>query len=317
MLKESWMSLKTQVIINPESNKGRTRKRWRHIKEALHTFLKEFKYEFTEKPSQAIDISRAAIKDGSELIVAVGGDGTINEIANGFFDGKTLINPRTVMGIVPSGTGCDFIRSLNIPTNLKSALQVIIQAPSPAIDVGRARFLTHGGTFEERYFLNVADFGFGGEVIDRMNQNRAKRKTASYLKSTLATFFLYKNKRIKIKIDGEEIPSDEYLIGAISNGRIFGKGMKIAPYAQLDDEFFDIILVKGMKVWEFFRNVWKIYAGTHLSHPKISFIRGKKIETFPEFPDEDILIEVDGEQVGKLPATFEIVPRSISVKGYV
>jgi len=311
------MFLKTQVIVNPESNKGRTRRRWSHIKEALNTFLKEFKYEFTEKPSQAIDISRAAIRGGSELIVGVGGDGTINEIANGFFDGKNIINPNTVMGIVPSGTGCDFIRSLHIPTNLKSALKVITQAPSPTIDVGRARFQTLGGSFAERYFLNVADFGFGGEVIDRMNQNRAKRKTSSYLKSTLATFFQYKNKRIKLKVDGEELPRGEYLIGAISNGRIFGKGMKIAPHALLDDEFFDIILVKGMKAWEFLRNVWKIYAGTHLSHPKISFIRGKKIEAFPEDPEENILIELDGEQVGKLPASFEIVPKSISVKGYV
>jgi diacylglycerol kinase (ATP) len=311
------MSLKTQVIVNPESNKGRTRRRWGEIKEALYAFLKEFKYEFTEKPSQAIDISRAAIRDGSELIVAVGGDGTINEIANGFFDGKDIINPKTVMGIVPSGTGCDFIRSLHIPTNLKRAMQVIVQAPSPRIDIGRAKFQTHAGSEEARYFLNVADFGFGGEVLERMNQNRAKRKAASYLKSTLATFFQYKNKRIRLKIDGEEIPRGEYLIGAISNGRIFGKGMKIAPNARLDDELFDIVLVKGMKAWEFLRNVWKLYAGTHLSHPKISLIQGKKIEAIPEDPNENILIEIDGEQVGKLPATFEIVPKGISVKGYV
>ena len=311
------MSLKTQVIVNPESNKGRTRRRWAQIKEALKVFLKEFKYEFTEKPSQAIDISRAAIREGSELIVGVGGDGTMNEIANGFFEGKTLINPKSVMGIVPSGTGCDFIRSLHIPSNLRRAMEVITQAPSPAIDIGIARFRTPGGLEKERYFLNVADFGFGGEVLERMDQTRAKRKAASYLKSALATFMHYKNKRIKIKVDGEEIPQGEYLIGAISNGRIFGKGMKIAPNALLDDELFDVILVRGMKVWEFLRNVWKIYAGTHLSHPKISSIQGKKIEAIAEDPDEKILIEIDGEQVGKLPATFEIVPRALSVKGYV
>jgi diacylglycerol kinase (ATP) len=311
------MSLKTQVIVNPESNKGRTRIRWGQIKDALNTFLKEFKYEFTEKPSQAIDISRAAIREGSELIVGVGGDGTINEIANGFFDGRDIINPETIMGIVPSGTGCDFIKSLNIPTNLKKAMQVITQAPSPKIDIGRAKFQTHAGSDAERYFLNVADFGFGGEVLERMNQDRAKRKASSYLKNTLATFFQYKSKRIKLKVDGEEIPREEYLIGAISNGRIFGKGMKIAPNARLDDEFFDIVLVKGMKAWEFLRNVWKLYTGTHLSHPKISLIQGKKIEAIPEDPTENILIEIDGEQVGKLPATFEIVPKSISVKGYV
>jgi diacylglycerol kinase (ATP) len=311
------MSLKTQVIVNPESNRGRTRKKWEQIKEALKTFIKEFKYEFTEKPAQATEISRAAIRDGSEMIVGVGGDGTINEIANGFFDGMDLINPQTVLGIVPSGTGCDFSKSLHIPSSLKHALRVLTQAPSLAVDIGKARFLGHSGTMEERYFLNVADFGFGGEVLERMNQNRAKRKAASYLKSTLATFFHYRNKMIKLKIDNEELPRGEYLIGAISNGKIFGKGMRIAPDARLDDELFDIVLVKGMKVMEFLMNVWRIYTGTHLSHPKILLHRGKKIEANPEDLGDNVLIEIDGEQVGKLPATFEIVPRSIPIRGYI
>lgn len=91
----SSMFQKTQVIVNPESNKGRTRKKWKHIKEALKIFLKEFKCEFTEKPSQAIEISRAAIKEGTELIVGVGGDGTMNEIANGFYENQKIINPET------------------------------------------------------------------------------------------------------------------------------------------------------------------------------------------------------------------------------
>jgi diacylglycerol kinase (ATP) len=309
------MFLKTQVIVNPESNRGRTRKRWAKIKEALSSFLKEFKYAFTEKPSQATDISRAAIQEGTDLIVGVGGDGTVNEIANGFFEGKNLINPKTVLGIVPSGTGCDFSKSLHIPSSLRGALNVIIQAPTPVIDIGRVTYKTHTGDKAERYFLNVADFGFGGEVLERMNRSRAKRKASSYFKCTIATFFHYRNKKIRLMIDDEEIPRDEYLIGAISNGRIFGKGMKIAPEALLDDGLFDIILVKGMKVLEFLRNVWRIYAGTHLTHPKISFIRGKKIEALPEDPDDNILIEVDGEQIGMLPATFEIVPHSLLVKG--
>jgi diacylglycerol kinase (ATP) len=311
------MFLKTQVIVNPESNRGRTRKKWTQIKEALKSFLKEFKYEFTEKPSQAIDISRAAIREGSDLIVGVGGDGTMNEISNGFFDGRALINPQTVLGIVPSGTGCDFSKSLNIPSRLQSSLKIIAEAPSPLIDIGRATYRTWTGQKEQRYFLNVADFGIGGEVVNRMNQNKAARKTSSYLKSAIVTFLNYKSKNIRLKIDDEEIPRDEYLIGAISNGRIFGKGMRIAPDARLDDGLFDIILVRGMKVFEFLRNVWRIYAGTHLSHPKISFMRGRIIEAIPEDPDDNILIEMDGEQIGKLPATFEIVPQSFLIKGYL
>ena len=310
------MFLKTQVIVNPESNKGKTRKRWKDIQEALKSFLKEFKCEFTEKPFQAIEISRAAIKEGTELIVGVGGDGTMNEIANGFYENREIINPETALGVVPSGTGCDFTRSLNIPLGLKNALKVITQAPSSLIDIGRATFKASSGEEQERYFLNVADFGIGGEVVKKVNENRMKRKASSYLKCLLSTFITYNSKRLRIKIDDEELPIDEYMIGAVSNGRIFGKGMKIAPEAELDDGLFDVVLIRGMKLFEFLRNVWKIYAGSHLSHPKILLIRGRKTEVFPAEGQEDVLIELDGEQLGMLPATFEIIPSSIFVKGY-
>lgn len=311
------MFLKTQVIINPESDEGKTRKRWKYIKEGLNSFLKEFKYEFTERPLQATEISRVAIKEGTELIVGVGGDGTMNEIANGFYENQEIINPAVSLGIVPSGSGCDFTKSLNIPLGFKNALKVITQAPSSLIDIGRAKFKCYSGKEEERFFINVADFGIGGEVVKKVNQNRMRRKTSSYLRCLISTFVTYKNKRVRIKIDDEELPLDEYMIGAISNGRIFGKGMKIAPDAKLDDGFFDVVLVKGMKMLEFFRNAWKIYTGTHLSHPKISLIRGRKIEASTEDDKIDVLIEIDGEQVGILPATFEIIPRSIQVKGYL
>lgn len=310
------MFLKTQVIVNPESNKGKTRKRWKDIQEVLKSFLKEFKCEFTEKPFQAIEISRAAIKEGTELVVGVGGDGTMNEIANGFYENREIINPETTLGIVPSGTGCDFTRSLNIPLDIKNALKVITQAPSSLIDIGRATFKANSGEEQERYFLNVADFGIGGEVVKKVNENRMERKASSYLKCLLSTFIAYKSKRLRIKIDDDELPIDEYMIGAVSNGRIFGKGMKIAPEAELDDGLFDVVLIRGMKLFEFLRNVWKIYAGSHLSHPKILLIRGRKTEVFPAEGQEDVLIELDGEQLGRLPATFEIVPSSIFVKGY-
>jgi len=308
------MLSKTQVIVNPESNKGKTGKRWKYIREGLKSFLKEFKYEFTEKPLQATEISRIAIKEGTELIVGVGGDGTMNEIANGFYENQKIINPEASLGIVPSGSGCDFTRSLNIPKKLKKALEVITQAPSSLIDIGRVKFKSHSGKEEERFFVNVADFGIGGEVVKKVNQNRMRRKASSYLKCLISTFITYKNKRLRIWIDDEELPIDEYMVGTVSNGKIFGKGMKIAPDAKLDDGLFDVILIKGMKRLEFFRNVWKIYTGTHLSHPKISLIRGRKIEAIAEDDENEVLIEIDGEQLGKLPATFEIIPRNFLVK---
>ncbi len=310
--------MRPQIIINPESDKGRTGKRWEHIKEVFTAFFKEFRYEFTEMPCHATEISRSAIKDGAELIVGVGGDGTMNEIANGFFDQQSIINPETVLGVVPSGTGSDFSRSLNLPQGFHKAIQTISEAPSNIIDTGHVRFQTASGKECERYFLNITDFGIGGEVVRHMNDNLMKRKKSSYLKSTLSTLASYRNKKLHIKVDGQELPEDEYMMGAVSNGKIFGRGMKIAPEAQLDDGLFDLVLVKGMKMWDFCLNVLRIYRGTHLSHPKIALIRGKKIEVYPSVNEEqDVLIEVDGEQLGKVPATFEIIPRTLLVKSYL
>ena len=309
------MHLKTQVIVNPESNQGRTRKRWTEIKGALRHFIKEFRYDFTEKPFQATEIAREAIKDGSELIIGVGGDGTMNEIANGFYEDKRIINPETSLGIVPSGTGCDFTRSLNIPKGLKNALKVITEAPSARIDVGRVVFRGHAGDPEERFFLNIADFGIGGEVVKKVNDRRLERKASSYIRCLISTMVQYRSKRLRIRIDGNELPEDDYLIGAVANGRIFGKGMKVAPQARLDDGFFDTVLVKGMRFLEFCRHGWKLINGSHLSHPKINLVRGKRVEAWC-CQDETVLLELDGEQLGTLPASFEVVPGNMLVKGY-
>jgi len=308
---------KTQIIVNPESDGGRTGGRWKHIKEVIKIFLKDYKCEFTEKPRQATEISRTAIKEGSELIVGVGGDGTINEIANGFYENRKLINSETALGVIPSGSGCDFSKSLKIPSGFRKAMEIITQVSPSLIDIGKIRFINHEGNKEERFFLNIADFGIGGEVVKRMNQNRTTRRTSSYLRSLIITFLNYKDKKLRIKIDGKEIPVENYMIGAISNGRIFGRGMKIAPHALLNDGLFDVVLIKGMKIIEFLRNGWKIYLGSHLSHPKVSLIQGKKIEVLHESDEKNVLIEVDGEQVGRLPATFEIMPRNFLVKGYI
>jgi diacylglycerol kinase (ATP) len=304
---------KTQVIVNPESNKGRTRRRWRQIKDVLHNHIKEFRYEFTEKPLQAIEMTREAIKSGSELIIGVGGDGTMNEIANGFFENTRMINPKTTLGIVPSGTGCDLIKSLNIPAGLNDSLKIIAEAGNACIDVGRASFTTNEGRPEERLFLNVADFGLGGEVIREVNRKRLERKASSYFRCLYTAFIHYKHKRLSLKLDGRELADEDYMIGAIANGRVFGKGMKISPEAKLDDGLFDVVMIKSMKMLEFLKNSLRVYRGTHLSHPKVSLMRCRRIEAVP-VTGQEVLIELDGEQIGRLPATFEIIPQHLLVK---
>ena len=310
------MRLKTRVIVNPESNRGRTRKRWGEILDGLKHFVREFKYDFTEKPLHATDLARAAIKDGTELVIGVGGDGTMNEIANGFYEDRRIINPEATLGLVPSGTGCDLIKSLSIPVGLKGALQVITDAPSVRMDVGRVRYRTNQGLEDDRFFLNIADFGLGGEVVREVTERRLQRKASSYVRCLVTTMVRYKNKRVRIRVDGQDLPDGEYLIGAVANGRIFGKGMKVAPDARLDDGLFDAVLIRGFRFLEFCRHGWKLMNGSHVTHPKVTVVRGRRIEAWAD-DGEDVLLELDGDQLGRLPATFEIVPRNLLVKGFL
>ncbi|MDD8025824.1 MAG: diacylglycerol kinase family lipid kinase [Acidobacteriota bacterium] len=307
---------KTHVIVNPESAKGQTRRRWSHIKEGLYHFIREYKVDFTEKPLQATEIARSALYAGTDLVIGVGGDGTMNEIANGFYEDARLINPEAALGIVPSGSGCDLTRSLKIPPRLEGAMHVITEAPTQTMDVGRVEFRDAAGNPAERVFLNVADFGVGGEVCHKVSTRRMERKASSYVRCLVETMIHYRNKRVRIRVDGVEVPRGEYLIGAIANGRVFGKGMKIAPGARLDDGLFDIVLVKGMRFFEFCRQGWKLMNGSHIGYHKVGVWHGRRVEADPE-DDEPVLIEFDGEQMGTLPAVFTIAPRSLPIKGYL
>jgi len=309
--------LKTQVIVNPASAKGETRKRWSQIRDGLRHFIQEYKIEFTERPFQAIDIARSSLRDGTELIIGVGGDGTLNEIANGFYDGEKPINADATLGIVPSGSGCDLTRSLNIPVHLKGAMTVLQDAGSIPIDIGKVSYQSTEGQEASRYFLNVADFGLGGEVIREVNRRRLERRASSYVKCLISTVLRYRSKKIRVRIDDCDLPRDEYMIGAIANGRVFGKGMKIAPQASLDDGLFDAVMVKGMKLVEFCRQGWRLINGSHLTYRKVDLIRGRQVEAVPEEDEEPILLEMDGEQLGTLPAVFELIPRGLLVKGYL
>jgi YegS/Rv2252/BmrU family lipid kinase len=240
----------------------------------------------------------------------------MNEIANGFFEDRKIINPEATLGVVPAGTGCDLIKSLNIPSGLKGALKVISDSPGVRMDVGKVRFRSNAGSEDERFFLNVADFGLGGEVVREVAERRLRRKASSYVRCLVTTMARYRNKRIRIRIDGESLPDGEYLIGAVANGRIFGKGMKVAPDASLDDGLFDSVLVRGFRFLEFCRHGWKLINGSHVTHPKVTVVRGRKVEAWPE-EGEDVLLELDGDQLGRLPATFEIVPRNLLIKGFL
>jgi len=303
---------KVHIIVNPYSARGKTEHRWENIKSVIKHYFSEFKYIFTEKPNQATEIAREILSDGFNLIIGIGGDGTLNEITNGFFSSKSkeVINEDASLGIIPSGTGSDFIRFLKIPRDFRKSVELIKNSKRKKIDIGKITF--PGSKKDQKFFINIADFGLGADVIKRLSEvPESKRGPLSYYTGLLSTIKNYESKNVEITIDNDKKISGKYLIGAVANGGIFGGGMMIAPNAEVDDGYFDLVLVKDMKKLEIVRNTPLLYKGTIINNPKVEVHRARKIEVTAK---EDTNLEFDGEIGGKIPARFEIIEKVLNFR---
>ena len=303
---------KDHIIVNPYSARGKTELRWENIKSVIKYYFSEFKYIFTEKPNQATEIAREILSDGFDLIIGIGGDGTLNEITNGFFSDKSkeVINEDASLGIIPSGTGSDFIRFLKIPRDFRKSVELIKNSKRKKIDVGKITF--PGIENKQKFFINIADFGLGADVIKKLSEvPENKRGPLSYYTGLLSTIKNYQSKNVEITINDKKKISGKYLIGAVANGGIFGGGMKIAPNAEVDDGYFDLVLVKDMKKLEIVRNTPLLYRGTIIKNPKVEVHRAKTIEVTST---EETNLEFDGELGGKIPARFEIIEKVLNFR---
>jgi diacylglycerol kinase (ATP) len=301
-----------KFIVNPKSANGSTKALWDRLKDVLRTELEAPDFVLTEAAGHATALAREALHDGYEMVVAVGGDGTINEVVNGFFESGSLINPHAVFGIAPGGTGCDFIKTMGIPKEFNSIIKTLRGRTVRRCDVGHFRCADEEGGNLERYFINIADFGIGGEAVERVNRaTKAFGGFTSFLVGAVSTLLAYKSKMVRIQVD--ETYSDEVLINnvVIANGQYFGGGMWIAPNAVVDDGLFDILIIRHMNRLQSLANIPKIYKGTHIRHPNVTCMRGKSLVAESE---ETVLLDVEGEQIGRLPARFDIIPSAINVK---
>ncbi len=301
------------VIVNPFSARGKTGARWGDIKEVIKHYFKEYNYIFTEKPKQATELAREVIKEGADLVIGVGGDGTLNEITNGFFkhDSHEAVNSDASISIIPSGTGSDFIRYLKISKDFHRSVKQIKDASNRRFDVGRVTFHDAG---RSNYFINVADFGLGAEVVKLLTSvPGGKPSSLAYYKGLLTAVRTYKSRNIRIVLDDKVEICGRYLIGAIANGRIFGGGMIIAAQAEPDDGLFDLVLIDQMKKFEIIRNSRHLYSGKLKTHPKVSTIQAKNIKVY-SLEEEQVNIEYDGEMGLCTPAEFSIMPKSLNFR---
>jgi len=301
------------VIINPRSGRGLTEARWARLRPELADGLGELDSAFTTAPRDAAAIARREAQAGRRLIVAMGGDGTVSEVADGILSAGA--GARTELGMIPRGTGGDFRRTLELPHDIAEAGRRIRAGTPRVIDAGRVTYRGHEGQTETRHFVNVASFGFSSAVARRANSS-SKRLGGriAFLTATVGTLLSYDNTDVWISVDGEAPERRRVLLAALGNGRFFGGGMKICPEAALDDGVFDLITVGDFSRTEVLTNVGRLFSGTHLELEEVQSARVRRLQAEPVEPDALIPVELDGETPGHLPAVFEILPQALRVR---
>jgi diacylglycerol kinase (ATP) len=299
--------LPAKVIVNPAAGAFSTRRKWPIINRLLNAAGLPFDFEYTEGVGHAIELARLAASDGYRYLVAVGGDGTVNEVANGILHSTNAAT--TALGIVSTGTGSDFIRSVGISRDYTSACSTLTSPRRLSIDAGLVEYQKNGQTLK-RFFINTAGVGFDAAAV-RETERLPKYfgGTIPYIVGVLRALLTYKNKPVVIRV-GDEEESYRVLDVAVANGGYLGGGMRIAPGAELGDSLLDVVVVGDMGKIEFLKEFPTVYKGTHVNHPKVTVKKGTDITI--ESP-ESTMVYADGELLGECPASFRVVPGALSI----
>ena len=299
-----------KVVVNPVAGGCSVGRDWPGISRQLNDVGLSFDYEFTKGTGHAIEIARQAADSGYRCLVVVGGDGTVNEVANGIL--RSAHSGNIILGIVSSGTANSFARSLGIAQDKVGACSLLTGQGRALIDVGVVQYWSQGRPLE-RFFVNVADVGFGSAVADAWKRlpNRLGRSINRTLRTVegLRCLIKHHNKLMKLHI-GEEVEAIFSCDVVIANGQYFADGMQIAPHARLDDGLLDVVTGGDLGISELLK-IWPtLYSGGHIGHPKI---RERKATTITIESDEQLLVEADGVIFGETPASFRVIPSTLAI----
>jgi YegS/Rv2252/BmrU family lipid kinase len=296
------------LVVNPASANGSTGRRWPEIAHRAAELGLVGESLLSERPGHAAELARRAAEDGASLVVAVGGDGTVNEVVNGLL---AVEGERPELAVVARGTGTDFVRHFGIPTKLEGAVEVALSGDVRTIDAGRVTYRSWSGEEESAFFANSASAGMSGAVAQRANSStKVLGGKASFLYATLAVFAGWHATELEVEVD-DELRAGLMYDAIVANCRYLGGGMAMTPDARPDDGRFDVLLLGDITRRDLLLTLPKVYRGTHLPHPKAELLRGTRVVVRSETP---LPVELDGEQPGTTPATFEVVPEALRLR---
>jgi YegS/Rv2252/BmrU family lipid kinase len=299
------------IIVNPKSGRGISKQKWASLAATIGENFGPFQCRFTEQGGDASRIAYEEASAGRKLIIAMGGDGTISEVANGILRSEK----EAELGILPAGTGSDFRKTLKIPSTLRDAARMLKRAASKTMDAGKLQYCNLQGAREERFFINTASFGMSGNVATRANQSsKILGGGITYAAATLRSLANLTHPEVRLQVDGRQPYRLKVLTVCVANGPSFGGGMRIAPDAKLNDGYFDVTIIGDLKTSEILLNSYRLYSGALKGINKVALMRAQKLTAEPIQERSSILLEVDGETPGRLPATFEILPGALQIR---
>lgn len=303
------------VVVNPVAGSGRMRRMWPAAREALTRHFGELIVEETAAVGEASLYARKLALEGAEIVVAAGGDGTISEVA----DGLLRTGAGTQLGIMPSGTGSDFARSLGLDGDVEAAAARIASGSRRTIDVGCVNFIDQHGALASRHFINISSLGVSGPTARAVNDAKTGDRMSGkvvFLWHTVRELIRYRFQDVRIKVDDQPPFEARIALVAVANGRFFGGGMMIAPDALLDDGQLDVVVIHGRSKLSLLMDIRLVYSGAHRRLASCTFLRGRKVVVEPlgDPLANGALLDVDGESPGRVPATFEIRPAALTLR---
>jgi len=305
MSRSPTISSSTVFLVNPASGNGATGRRWPELARRASALGLQGDTLLSERPGHLIELAREAVDSGATLVVAVGGDGTLNEVVNG------VVGRGVELASIPLGTGMDFGRTYDVPTKFEDAVRVALEGDVRTIDAGHVTYLTWSGETAERYFANVSSVGMSGAVAQRANgMSKVLGGKVTFFYALTRVFLEWQNTEVTVRLDDAERRGRMHDV-IVANGVWHGGGMMLAPDAAPDDGQFDVVLIGDVSKIDFLTTAPKIYKGKHVHHPKVEVLRSKRVEV--DAPVQ-LPIELEGEQVGTTPATFEVVPAALRLR---
>ncbi len=296
-----------RFIVNPTAGANRARKKWPILESHARSVLEDFDVVFTEYHLHAIKIAKKSALAGFNTLVAVGGDGTINEVVNGIY----LSRKDVTLGIVDCGTGADFVKTVPVGSSYIEAIDTLKNGVICNFDIVEVEYTDFSGSRATRVFVNAADAGLGGDTV--INVDGAPKVLGgklAFLYGVLRSLVKLKTYKISLTIDGKFIGEFDIISTVIANGKYFAGGMFIAPMAQADDGRLEIILIKKITRRKFVKKLPLVYKGKHINIDEVEHFSGRELEIRSS---EKVMLEMDGELVGRLPAKFRIREKFLKV----